>query len=610
MAGRFRLGTGGVTSTDGGRIFTRTLVPGNIDPNYGILGLENAATSTWQQGSVSVASIRRKSLKRRLLRVQELSSTTVAAPNTSRGIAPVGQFTTSTTRSRQLKSIGWIPALTVAASAPVVPASAWFVQPMRKRPAQKRRIQKLPEAKWQSMWTILAGALQPPKAKVIRFDRKIRLASPQLLYPPTTGPPVVPYPSWIKPEVKKIQFNVRLQKTPQLNSYPFVATVSSGGAIIAPFVTNIGKSRRLQKQPQTLAVATATPGTSSAPVAAFGQTKTNRRKKHEYPLVITISSVERPPVTAAVYPSFVPQGFRKRRDTHRKIQKTPPILHVAAAAPSVSQAPIAAITPVKKHRRKARTGLFMVDGGMIGQTATVPATEPAFRAVKAKRSEFRVKLQKLVHNPVYPQAPVPAQPQPAWRLVSANRTTVRVMLQVLAFNARYPQAPVPPQPSEAFKAPIKFWTTQKRRLLLADVQLEFPPTPFVPSTSTVQTPAGRHKKRTRYLVRVDGQTFWVEDEKQAQTLLDRVTALAPEAADAAATKLGEKIKSAQRLRPVELRTPKIVVSPEISHLAERAERKIAEVYKAKSMELEIRLLLQRKMQQDDDDAAITLILLN
>lgn len=142
----------------------------------------------------------------------------------------------------------------------------------------------------------------------------------------------------------------------------------------------------------------------------------------------------------------------------------------------------------------------------------------------------------------------------------------------------------------------------------------FQPIAFQPAYQQVSISSGagrpRRRRQTRYLVRVDGQTFWVEDENHAQALLDRVTALAPEAADAAAAKLGEKIKSAQRLRPVALRTPKIVVSPEISHLAERAERKIAEVYKSKSMELEIRLLLQRKMQQDDDDAAITLILLN
>jgi hypothetical protein len=132
--------------------------------------------------------------------------------------------------------------------------------------------------------------------------------------------------------------------------------------------------------------------------------------------------------------------------------------------------------------------------------------------------------------------------------------------------------------------------------------------PPTPEPETAQTPAGRKRKR-RYFVEIDGQTFIAEDEGHARAILDRAAELAANAAETAAEEIvGKRLAKSltRKVLPVRIDVPLIETSAPID-LAPY-EKRIREAY-ARAAELaELRLLLARQKALEDEEEALLLLL--
>lgn len=142
----------------------------------------------------------------------------------------------------------------------------------------------------------------------------------------------------------------------------------------------------------------------------------------------------------------------------------------------------------------------------------------------------------------------------------------------------------------------------------ADVWTETPPEPQPEPEPQGQTPAGRKRKR-RYFVEVDGQTFFAEDEGHARAILDRAAELAAQAAEEQAEEIIEKrvAKSVTRkVAPVKIKAPSVETSAPLD--VRPYEKQIHEAYRRAEELAELRLLLMRQQAIEDEEEAILLLM--
>lgn len=340
-----------------------------------------------------------------------------AEENVDRGLGAA--FQTRAVRSRRHQQALWVAGLAPAQQAVVVPVSAWLARPAQRRRSTKRTLIAVEPLQWQYIAPTVAAILPAPKVIKIDFRRKLQESAPLDYYPPPTGPP------------------------------------SDHGNFDVPFQTRRLKSRKHLTVDGPLHVGPATP--PSVPYAATAPQAKKRRRPRQglflsgggAPLYQATST------SAPVYPSFVPTGHHLRRDTgrrlqavedapvypqaevtvsadraltesfqtsrirSRKLQKAPDVLGASAAAPAPLQ--FAATVQVKvQKRRRARQGLFLSGGAVIGAPAQ-PVS--AWAAPKQHKQDFKRRLLReplQLERPSTP--PVAPQPPTAWKLATAKYT--------------------------------------------------------------------------------------------------------------------------------------------------------------------------------------------
>jgi hypothetical protein len=199
----------------------------------------------------------------------------------------------------------------------------------------------------------------------------------------------------------------------------------------------------------------------------------------------------------------IPTGFRKRRDTKRRLLtveldqftetpagevsddralaapfvtrttrsrrllKSPELLSVdAAEPPGPSPANLPAATLVKAKRRKSRQGLFLSSGDAI--EARVQAQYPSYAVPHPKkRKSTKRRLLRLPHPASTPETPaVPAQPVTAWQAPKQHRIERERTLQKAAPQITHPATPVvSAQPVSAWIQPPQHFKAQERKSL-------------------------------------------------------------------------------------------------------------------------------------------------
>lgn len=139
----------------------------------------------------------------------------------------------------------------------------------------------------------------------------------------------------------------------------------------------------------------------------------------------------------------------------------------------------------------------------------------------------------------------------------------------------------------------------------------FQPLAFQPAFQQIrvtvgQTPAGRgggRKRKRRYFVEIDDETFFVESAEEAVALLAQASALAKQAAETAAAAIVEaripQARSLGKVKPVEI-APRIKTDvPETPELA-RAKSAIQRIYEEAAQRAELQLLLERQAADEDE----------
>jgi len=130
------------------------------------------------------------------------------------------------------------------------------------------------------------------------------------------------------------------------------------------------------------------------------------------------------------------------------------------------------------------------------------------------------------------------------------------------------------------------------------------PTP----AATTPTPAGSSSRtKRRYLVQIDGQDFPVASEAQAIALLQQARALAERQAEAKTKSVERRLRKRAEVPAVALKAPDIVVPFEFSAATAPLIADIERLYQRASMEMELRLLLEKQRQAEDDDEEVLLL---
>lgn len=130
------------------------------------------------------------------------------------------------------------------------------------------------------------------------------------------------------------------------------------------------------------------------------------------------------------------------------------------------------------------------------------------------------------------------------------------------------------------------------------------------SSERAQQPAGRPRRKRRYIVEIDGQEFEAESPAHAQAILERARELADKAAqsqaDAVVARVTRKVRSLGKVRPVALKAPEIRTDAPID--LEPILADLRAIYAQAAREAEIRLMMERQAAMDDEEDAITLLL--
>lgn len=139
----------------------------------------------------------------------------------------------------------------------------------------------------------------------------------------------------------------------------------------------------------------------------------------------------------------------------------------------------------------------------------------------------------------------------------------------------------------------------------------FQPQAFQPAFQQIQVtagvvPAGRgggRKRRRRYFVEIDKETFFVETAEEAVALLQHAETLAAKAAETAAQAIVKarvpQARSLGKVKPVEI-APRIKTdAPETPELV-RAKTAIQRIYEEAAQRAEMQLLLERQAAAEDE----------
>lgn len=168
---------------------------------------------------VKIRTARRINTTRRKRRSLLANDAYPPTPATSADRTLDAPFITKLSRSRKLQQPRDV--IVSAQAAPSIPVAAWLVPARsikRKRTHFWRRELVSPP-----MATIAPSPvlfIERPKVVKIRYDRKIIRQSPQLLYPPTTGPPVVDPSAWAAIKARRTSQARRQLQVAALPAFP------------------------------------------------------------------------------------------------------------------------------------------------------------------------------------------------------------------------------------------------------------------------------------------------------------------------------------------------------------------------------------------------------
>lgn len=128
------------------------------------------------------------------------------------------------------------------------------------------------------------------------------------------------------------------------------------------------------------------------------------------------------------------------------------------------------------------------------------------------------------------------------------------------------------------------------------------PTP--PATTSTKG-AGRSRHRRKYVIRIEGRVFEVEDESQAIAILEQAKVLAEKAAAIRADEIVEralpKAISLGAVKPIAIKAPTIQVSDALQAQAQATQAAIDRAYANASAAAELRLLLALMEAEDDEE---------
>jgi hypothetical protein len=503
-------GTTKVISTNGaiGDLWSATLTPAIVnDAGFGVSIWSTDTINTLAVDFITIAITwtdvpnawdarqyfrRRRNVTRRKLRtVIPVPQTTTTAPSVDRDMDSTPPFVTKTIRSRRSLSIGWMSALTAQTQAPAVPAvSAWLAPVVRRRRETVRRLVVVDHAAIERYTPPSIAWVDLPRVIRVEFRRRLQPQAPQLLFPPPTGPPVEP--SWAARRLPATSQHRQLLKVPEHPSYPQTpATPSDDSALDETFVTRTHRSRRALRLPE-LVIPTA-PQVSQAPLPAWQEQRATYRPSERTLRTVPDHAVY--PPTPPIYPSFVPSGFNRRRETERTLQSAGPQPEWPAT-PAVAGQPITAVVPTVRKRRKHRQGLFLSAGSVV--EARVQPQYPSYAtAPPKKRRSIERTLLRAPGLPSTPASPaVPAQPVTAWQQPKQHWIERARELQRAAPQITYPATPpVPPQPLPAWAAPAMFHVEHRRTLRRSLPLNTYPATPGQPPSAWRAVAANRIERR-------------------------------------------------------------------------------------------------------------------
>jgi hypothetical protein len=120
-------------------------------------------------------------------------------------------------------------------------------------------------------------------------------------------------------------------------------------------------------------------------------------------------------------------------------------------------------------------------------------------------------------------------------------------------------------------------------------------------------PAGR-SKRKHYFVDIDDQTFEVSSPAHAKALLERARDVAARHAQEIAA---QAVQSTRKMgkKPIALPTPKITSpDPELREIVSAARRSINDLYRSAAIDVELAVLLARKLADEDEEDALLLLM--
>jgi len=337
-------------------------------------------------------------------------------------------FVTRVFASKRAQSMGWMAALTAQGVAPPseAPITAWLAPVAIRRRETERKVQAAPDVVVER-YTPPAIAWFPLKVIEIAFERKLQAQAPQLLFPPTTGPPPVEqYPAW-----------ATKQRAPTF------------------------QERRLQGIEHDVF-----PVTPAAPTVQIAAVTLERRKrrKHRPGLFLSGGGLVEARIQPQ-YPSYATQKTLKRRATERRLQSALGIPS-APAAPAAPTQPITAWLGRRADRVEHERQRLDVRHDVYPATPAVPAQPPsAWRAPVQHWIEQARKLQKAAPQLTHPQTPaVAAQPESAFRARVANWIERERRLIPQAPQITYPPSP-PSQPVTAWRLATANRIERRRTLL-------------------------------------------------------------------------------------------------------------------------------------------------
>jgi hypothetical protein len=132
----------------------------------------------------------------------------------------------------------------------------------------------------------------------------------------------------------------------------------------------------------------------------------------------------------------------------------------------------------------------------------------------------------------------------------------------------------------------------------------FQPLAFQPCYQQVNSTGAGRPRRTRYIVRVNGQEFSASTPEGAREIIRQAQALAKRAAELAAKREAVTI---QKVRDLPRQAPKIVGPPELRKEIRAANRQIRETYQQTAIDYELIMLFKESQRIEDETLTILLM---